>query len=144
MGAIMNSWIVTLYPSTPWKPICSAFLNFPSLFHLTRTRLFMSSSVDVSRKAELGRLLYWCTRSMLPVWFSFTFVALNVLFCLFYVLCCDCLLSMSGFCPWITFFWFLLESWYPWLLFLTLLSNTLSKIYTRKSVTKSSFFLLHL
>ena len=32
-------------------------------------------------------------------------------------LCCVCLFSMSGRCPWITFRWFSLESWFHWLLF---------------------------
>ena len=42
---------------------------------------------------------------------SFTFVTLYVLFCLVCVLCFVCLFFMSSHCPWITFFWFLLESW---------------------------------
>ena len=48
---------------------------------------------------------------------SFTFVALYVLFWFFYVLCCVYLFSLSGLCPWITFFWFLLQSCFPWLQF---------------------------
>ena len=48
---------------------------------------------------------------------SFTFVALYVLFWLFHLLCCVYMVSMSGLCPWVIFFWFPLESWLPWLLY---------------------------
>ena len=34
----------------------------------------------------------------------------------YFMFCCVCLFSMSGHCPWITCLWFLLESWFPWLL----------------------------
>ena len=27
-----------------------------------------------------------------------------------------CVFSLSGLCPWVAFFWFPLESWFPWLL----------------------------
>ena len=54
---------------------------------------------------------------MLPVFLwisrcSFTFVALYVLFWLSYAFS-----TLSVICPWTTFFLFLLESWFPWLLF---------------------------
>ena len=34
------------------------------------------------------------------------------------LLCCVYLFSLSGVCPWITFCWFPLEFWFPWILFL--------------------------
>ena len=37
---IINSWIVTVYPSAPWEPTCSTYHNFPFLFRLPRTCLF--------------------------------------------------------------------------------------------------------
>ena len=44
---------------------------------------------------------------------QFTFVTL---YALFYVLWCMCQFSMSGLCPWMTFFLFPLKSWCTWLL----------------------------
>ena len=60
-----------------------------------------------------GRLLYRQVHAPSFQWdpnCSFTYVALYILYWLFYVLCCLCLFSMSGLCPWITLFGFPLES----------------------------------
>ena len=62
-------------------------------------------------------------------WTSFTFVALYVLFWLFHVLCCVCLFSLSSLCPWISFLLFPLESWFVWLLSLSLSLMTLDKCF---------------
>ena len=48
----MNSWIVAVYPSAPFKLIFSTRHSFPSLFRLAHTWFFMSNSADVSTKAE--------------------------------------------------------------------------------------------
>ena len=76
--------------------------NFPFLFCLPWTWLFMSNWAGVSRKHR-GRLLYQCTWSMPPVFScSFTFVTLYKLFWLFYVFlllcvsCFPCLLFVPG------------------------------------------------
>ena len=68
-------------------------------------------------------LFYACTYrytwSILPVFSGVElfiyFVTLYVLFWLYYVLCYLCLFSMSGLWPWLTFFWYPPESWFPWL-----------------------------
>ena len=58
MVVIMNSWIFVVFPSAPWKPICSTCHSFPILFRLPRTWLFMSNSVGVSKSRR--RLPYRC------------------------------------------------------------------------------------
>ena len=44
---------------------------------------------------------------------SFTFFDFVCIILVFYVLCCVCLLTMSGFCHLIAFRWFSLDSWFP-------------------------------
>ena len=63
---------------------------------------------------------YRCTGAMLPVLSGVRVSYLHLLICTcmyYFVLCCVCVFSMSGLCPWITFIWFSLESWFHWLLF---------------------------
>ena len=84
------------------------------------TWLIMSNSADVSRKAEDA----YPTGAPGP-WSSGVQVAhLLLLLCMYYfsyivlyILCYVCLFSMSDLWPWITFLWFPLKSWFPWLLF---------------------------
>ena len=53
MVVIMNSWIVTLYPSAPLKKlVCLRCHSFYFLLCLPRTCLFVSNSTGASRKAE--------------------------------------------------------------------------------------------
>ena len=117
MVVSMNTWIVTVYPSAPLKLICSMCHSCAFLFRVPRTWLFMSNT-DKQRTLTLLVLLdhglsFWWSLSC-----SFISVALCVLIQLFCLFCCICLFSSCGLCSWITFFWFPLESWIPWLLFL--------------------------
>ena len=43
MVVIMNSWVVVVYPSAPWEPICSPCHSFPFLFCLPRTWLLWAT-----------------------------------------------------------------------------------------------------
>ena len=52
----MNSLIVNVFPSVPWKLICST-CQFSFLFRLSRTWLFMSNSACVSRKKQRALIL---------------------------------------------------------------------------------------
>lgn len=52
-----------------------------------------------------------CKDGLFPV-----FVYRPCIVCLFYVLCSVCLFPMFCLCSTITFVWFLLEFWFPWLL----------------------------
>ena len=115
MGVIINSWIITEYPSAPWEPICSTYYSFPSSFVYPGSEFLWATRRAFVEKRE--RLSYRLTWSMLVVFIkslicSFTFVAMYVLFWLFYVRCCLCLFYMSGLYPWIIFFWLSLESWF--------------------------------
>ena len=115
MVVIINSWIVTMWCVQRDIVFLSSFI-YPG-------RLFMSNLVVfLSRKAEA----YQYTWSMLPV-FSGVWVAHllcyilvsyigSILIIMFFAVSV-CLFSMFGLCPWITFFWFPLESWFPCLLF---------------------------
>ena len=53
MVVIMNSWIITVYQFATWAStnLFSVYNNFPLLFRLPWTWLFMSNSTNVSRKA---------------------------------------------------------------------------------------------
>ena len=89
------------------------FVNsFPFFFPIPWTWLFMSNSAGVCRKAEDAY-------STLPLFSGVRIVHCLLLqwmyyfgYFMFFVLCV-CLFSMSGLCPWITFFWFPLEFWFP-------------------------------
>ena len=52
MVVIMKPWIVMVFPSAPWKLICSRCHIFPFLFRLPLTWLFMSNTAGVYRKAK--------------------------------------------------------------------------------------------
>ena len=83
--------------------------NFPFLFHLD----FLWTTQRVSlEKLRMVTLLVHLVHAP-----SFSEVWVAHLLLLLCVLCWVCLFSMSGLCPWITFFWLLLEPWVPWLLF---------------------------
>ena len=75
----------------------------------------MSNSTGNSRKAENayhsgahGSFSKFLVEYELLAFFSFVCVC----FCLVHALCYICLFSMSGHCPWVTFFLFPLESWF--------------------------------
>ena len=51
------------------------------------------------------------------VWVAHSLCFFVALFQFLHVLCCVCVFSMSGLCPWITLFWLPLEPWFHWLLF---------------------------
>ena len=51
MVLIMNSWIVTVYSSAPWKLICSTCHSFFS-FDYPGLDFFISNSASITRKAE--------------------------------------------------------------------------------------------
>ena len=80
--------------------------NFPFLFRLPRTRLFMNNSDRVHKKAEDAY------PSSAPMPYSQLLVesGLLIYFCCFVymilvtLLCCVCVFFMFGLCPWITFF----------------------------------------
>ena len=100
-GVIMNSWVlrcIHLHHENRFVQCVIVFLSFfvyPDLDFLWAARwVFLGKQFFVVRVTHF--LLY-------------------VFICLFYVLCCVCLVSMSGRCPWITFFLF--QSWFPWFLF---------------------------
>ena len=102
MVVIMNSWIVTMCPSAPWKPICSTCHNFlssfvyPGLVCLWATRRVF---LEKQRTLTLPVQLVHAPSFMLGPSCSFTFVTFYALFQLRYVLCCVGLFSMSGLCP---------------------------------------------
>ena len=108
---IINSWIITMYPSAPWKLICSTCqFSFP-----------LSSNPDLTFYEQLGgcfmknigRLPYRCTWCMLPVLSGVRVSHLHLLFCMYnFVTSCSllCLFFMSGLCPWITFFLFFISA----------------------------------
>ena len=54
MDVIMNSWIVMVYLSAPWKLICSTCHSLPFLFCLPWNILFIRNSAGVPRKAEVA------------------------------------------------------------------------------------------
>ena len=88
---IINSWILTVHPSAPWKLICSTCHSFPFLCLLSWTWLFMSNSAGVSRKAEESYPTGAsgpCSEFLMEFELLISFVTLFVLFQLPYVLCC--------------------------------------------------------
>ena len=92
----------------------SSSLVYPGLHFLWATQwVFLEKQRTLTLPLQLFHApsFYWS-----PIC-SFTLVTLYVLLWLFYVLCCVCLFSMSALCPWVTFLWFPLEPWFPWLLF---------------------------
>ena len=111
---IMNSWIVTVYPSATWELICLTCHNFPFLY----PGLCMSNLAGVSRKPR-GRLPNRCLvhapRVALLLLFLCTYLFLIYFMFFNLYVCFPCLVLVPGF--WIAFFWFPLESWFPWLLF---------------------------
>ena len=119
MVVIMNPWINTVYPSTPWKLIYFTSHSFPFHFCLPWIWLLCATRRVSLEKTETLILPVHLVHDPRPLWSpscSFTLVTLYLFSLLFYILCCVCLLSMSNLCPSIKFCWFSLESWYPWIL----------------------------
>ena len=145
----MNSWIATLYPSAPWKLICSTCHCIHFLFRLPRTWLFMSNSAGVSRKAEAA---YPNDAPSPCSQFSVRFAHLLLLLCMYYFsylmffvvyVCFPCLVLVPGLhsfdyprtlVPWLLFRWFKIASilCISYLLIFLLLS-TLNVVYRRES-----------
>ena len=124
MLVTMNSWIVTVYPFASWKLICSTYHSFPFFFRLPWTWIFMSNPVGVSRKAEdaypidaLGPCSKILVEFELFIYFcNFECTLYHFGHFMFFVVY-DCF-TYIVFLPFtITLFWFPLESWFSWLLF---------------------------
>ena len=92
MVVIMNSWIVTMYPSAPWKLICSTCHSFPFLFRLPRTWLLWATRrvfLEKQRTLTLPMHLVHVPSFNWSLCKSLTFVNLYMLFCvLFFVRVC--------------------------------------------------------
>ena len=91
---------------------------FPFLFLILQTWIVMCKLVDVSRKEEEtylncgpGPHSQFLLDSELLIYFCcFVRILLKIILCsLLFVS-----VSLSGLCPWITFFWSPLESWCTW------------------------------
>ena len=104
-AVIMNSWIVTVYLSSPRKLICSKYHNFPFLFCMPWTCLLMSNSAGVSRKKQRTLTLpvhlvnapsFFCVARVahLLLWFFMCGFSYSM-FCVVYV-CFPCLVFIPG------------------------------------------------
>ena len=82
MVVVMNTWIVTAYPSAPWKRVCSTCHSFPFLCRLPWPWLFMWHSPDVSTTAE-----HACPTSAPGPCSIFFSVEFELLICFCYFVC---------------------------------------------------------
>ena len=98
MIVIINSWIVTMYRSAPWKLI-SMCHSFHFLFRLPWTWVFLWAT----RWVFLESLHYRVAHLLLLQY-------ILVVLMLFVV----CLFSIFDHYLWIKVYWFPLESWFPW------------------------------
>ena len=109
MVVIKNSWIVTVYPSAPWKLIGQRVVVYLSSFvyhgldFLWATRqMFLEKQRTLTLPLNLFHAHsfngVWVAHLLLVLWmYDFS-----------YFVYCVCLFSMFSLCPWITFFWLLL------------------------------------
>ena len=102
MVVIKNVWIVKVYPSTSWEPICSTCHIFLFFFVYPGSDILWATR-RVFLKKNKGRLSYRCTWSMFPVFSGVLLVRLLLLRCRYsfgYLLCAS-----------------VFPVWFPWLLF---------------------------